>query len=195
MSSGSAHLLGEVAEVQAGYLFRTRIEHDPKGNIPVIQLRDIDTRRLNWSTTARVSLNQKVNPAYFVQPGDVLCAARGNHYRALCLTGEPPPALVSSHLFILRARSQVVLPEFLAWYLNQSTAQTYLDTQAQGSSIRSLSRRVLAQLPVVVPALDLQQKVVQIQRLTDRETALTEQLLGKRRQLIDGLLSKTIQRG
>lgn len=196
MTTGSERPLEELADIQAGYPFRTRIEHDPKGDIPVIQLRDIDRHcHLNWSTVAHISLNQKVKQAYFVHTGDVLCAARGNSYYAAFLSEEIPPALASAHLFILRPRTQEILPEYLAWYINQSTVQTYLEAQAQGSFIRSISRRALAQLPVVVPALDLQKRVVRIQHLADREAALTEQLLEKRRQLIDGLLSKRIQRG
>jgi len=34
---------GDLAEVQMGYPFRSRLEHDPQGDIAVIQMKDIDS--------------------------------------------------------------------------------------------------------------------------------------------------------
>ena len=39
-------ILGDLAEVQMGYPFRSRLEHDPMGEVAVVQMKDIDVANL-----------------------------------------------------------------------------------------------------------------------------------------------------
>ena len=36
-------LLKDIVDIRSGYLFRGRLNNDPKGNVAVIQLRDVNT--------------------------------------------------------------------------------------------------------------------------------------------------------
>ncbi len=49
--------LAELAEIRMGYPFRSRLEHEPDGNVAVIQMKDIDdTDLLHAQDAIRVSL-------------------------------------------------------------------------------------------------------------------------------------------
>src|SRR5262245_36228083 len=54
--------LGNPAEVQMGYPFRSRLEHDPAGEISVIQMKDIDVANL-------VRVDRFVDASRDYQPG------------------------------------------------------------------------------------------------------------------------------
>ena len=53
--------LGELAEIQMGYPFRSRLEHDPQGDVTVIQMKDIDDANLLHADEAiRVTLRARL---------------------------------------------------------------------------------------------------------------------------------------
>ena len=46
-----------------------------------------------------------------------------------------------------------LLPEYLAWWLNQEPSQRYFEQNAEGSQVKSIRRSVLAETPLALPAL------------------------------------------
>ena len=110
--------LKNLADIRVGYSFRTKIEHDPLGVVPVLQIKDL-TRdggiqpdqlpRLQWPTA---------EPPPYLAPGDIVLPARGDHYAAALLP-PGPPAVASSQLFVLTVHNKALLPEYLCWALNR----------------------------------------------------------------------------
>jgi restriction endonuclease S subunit len=71
---------------------------------------------------------------------------------------------------------QRILPEFLAWLMNQPVAQAYLKGQAMGSSIASISKGVLEDLEISIPSIQKQQLILNISRLRNKEIELRQQI-------------------
>ena len=72
----------DLAEIRSGYQFREKVEHDPDGFVPVIQIKDLTSDfQLHTNDLIRVSL-AKSEP-YRVEQGDVLFLARGHRLGAL----------------------------------------------------------------------------------------------------------------
>lgn len=185
--------LKEIAEVLAGYPFRTRVRHDPKGEIAVIQLRNVDDfYRLREEDLARVS-GISVKEEYFLKAGDVLVAAKGGRYSATLIEQEMPKTLAVAHFFVARPKGEGVLSSYLGWYINQGPAQQFLEGRAQGTLTRSISRRALERLPVPMPPVEVQEKVVRVHALAIREEELVEAVRSRRRQLIEAVLLKNIE--
>ena len=63
-------------------------------------------------------------------------------------------------LYILRPRQRVVLPEFVAWAINQPRAQRHFDRFARGTNMRMVPRAVLTGLEIALPDLEVQRRVV-----------------------------------
>jgi restriction endonuclease S subunit len=82
----------------------------------------------------------------------------------------------------------MVNPEFLAWYLNHPTLQSYLDQQAKGSNVRVISRVEAARIPVLLPALAQQKAIVQLHQLRLTETRLLHDLETQKNLLLDTML-------
>ncbi|WP_177421021.1 restriction endonuclease subunit S [endosymbiont of Lamellibrachia barhami] len=188
--------LNTIANIRAGYTFRGRVNEDPTGNIPVLQIKDLKDRvmltgdqlpRINWPDTKRAA-----KEAATVQPGEILLPARGEYYRASILLGDEP-VIATSQLFVLRLTSKKITPEYLNWYLNQSTAQHYFQTHRSGTSMPMLNKQSLGALPVAIPPLSTQEKIVSVQRCWEQEQQLTKQLLANREQMLNGIFQQLLE--
>jgi hypothetical protein len=188
--------LNTIADIRAGHTFRGRIDEDPAGNIPVLQIRDLKDQamltadrlpRINWpseKTGARATAT--------AQPGDILLPARGEYYQASVLQGNEP-VIATSQLFVLRLTSNAITPEYLGWYMNQGAAQNYFLTQRSGTSMSMLNKQSLGALPVVVPPLATQEKIVSVQRCWEQEKRVTEQLLINREKMLKGIFQQLLE--
>lgn len=141
--------LSEVAEVRMGYPFRSRLEHDPAGDLHVVQMKDIDAAdRVQVERTARVSLSG-ASSHHFLQKGDLLFRSRGQTNGAALVTEATEAAVVAAP--ILRIRPRTVLPEFLFWFLNSSFARAQLAGLAAGTSVRMVSAEAVRGLELPLP--------------------------------------------
>ena len=68
--------MADIADIRSGYQFREKVEHDPHGSVPVIQIKDLTSDfQLQTNDLIRVTM-PKMEP-YRVEQGDVLFLARG----------------------------------------------------------------------------------------------------------------------
>ena len=116
-----------------------------------------------------------------VSPENVLLPCRGEYLKAHYFVGHQDqskalPLIVSSQFLILMP-NQNVLPEYLCWYLNQPHVQYELRKESQGSKMPMLSVSTVSQFEVEVPSLDIQQRIIELNRLWEQEQILTQQLL------------------
>jgi restriction endonuclease S subunit len=185
-------LLRDLVTIRSGRLFRGKIEPDPTGHYQVIQIGDIDVeRKLSYQDLTRISLRD-IKPSQLVQKGDVLFISRGMRKHAVAITEELDNVITTSQIFILRPYERL-LPEYLAWYLNQLPAHRYLEEHSSGTNVSLINMEAFGKLPVRTPKLDIQEKIVQIYELSVRERELTELILQKRCALIEMSLLAAIE--
>ena len=179
--------LTKYVEVQAGHPFRGSVPEDPAGNAYALQMRDVSPEGVaDWTALTRTSLDRHKS-AEWLQPGDVVFVARGMRNYALCLDDLPVPAVCSQYFFLLRVKSAALLPEFLAWQINRAPAQRYLAKNDEGSDQLCIRRGVLEALPIVVPPLEQQGRIVALARAAGRERQVLESLMRNREQQLDAL--------
>lgn len=178
-----------ICSIGAGYTARGRLQPTNVGGVPVLQLRDL-------------CLDKPVDPArlecvhldgfqdrHLVQAGDVVFRSRGEHNMAFVLdAGFHEPVVALLPLFILRPKIESILPEYLAWAINQPTAQRYFDSVAQGTNMRMVSRADIDNLDISLPDLDMQRKIVDVDAMAKDEQALMVRLADKRKKLLASIL-------
>lgn len=167
-----------LTEIQSGYPFRGAVvAGPPQCGVAVVQMRDLgeklvpDLREVDWNNAI------SVKPVHLVKFGDVLFRGRGNAPAGYCLRKLPALCIAAAPLLRLRLRSNVLLPEFLAWYLRQKTAQVYFEGNAQGSAMRMVGIDVLENLMIPVIPLEKQQKIIELVELFERERELAQKLI------------------
>jgi restriction endonuclease S subunit len=121
--------------------------------------------------------------------------ARGSRNLAFVLRGVPATTVASNHFYIVRAKSATVLPEYLAWFVNQPSAQGHLTGKAQGTTMMLVPKEAFESLEVDLPPLDVQRAIVELAELRQRERALVQNLECKRDTLIRALSLRAIARG
>lgn len=186
--------LRDICSVQIGYTARSRLEPALEG-VPVIQLRDLtQDGAVDPDQLVRVRLAEPAD-RYAVSAGDVLFRSRGDLNLAVALDARfVEPAIAVLPLMILLPRTSVVLPEYLAWAINQPATQRYFDVSARGTSLRMVSKASLEDLQLDLPDLETQRLIVTVADLAAREAELLRQLAKLKRDHIDRLLAEHAHR-
>jgi hypothetical protein len=198
------HKLKDIAEVSLGYQHREKVSHIVHGTHRLIQGKDVvKTESLSsgidqpagWRI-ATYNLD-RVTPKgdagrYSLRPGDVLFVSRGTTNIAVPLneqTVRPFPEnwddLIAAYTFyLLRPNLDCVLPEYLAWFINQPPAQAYLTQQARGTLVKLMPKSLFEELEVPLPPLLVQRQVMQIEHLRAHEEGLLKRLIAARQRLV-----------
>lgn len=176
-SNAPARTLSALASVRAGYPFRSAIPENQDGDVRVVQMRDVRRERVAWPGVVRTSLPRlpAAQDPQWLRPGDVLFVFRGTRYFAVALRDVPEKAVASTQFMVVRVSDQgLLLPEFLAWQLNQASAQAYFQQLAQGTAQRSLRRGAIEAVSIAVPPIEDQRYIATITEAFRRERDLME---------------------
>lgn len=204
MTHSALYKLGDIAEIAIGYQHRERVSHVEHGTHRLIQGKDIvrseeladdSDHQSGWRVLTQEldRVTPKGNAGrYRIQPGDLLFVSRGTTNIAVPLVEpfvKPMPfdwdTLIPAYVFyILRPDHQRVLPEYLAWFINQRPAQAFLARHSRGTLVKLLPKSVFEELEVPVPPLEKQRLIVELEHLRAREEFLLKQLADARRRLV-----------
>lgn len=203
--------INDIVAASIGYQHREPIEQSSVGSCRAIQIKDIDRDgrfaeffptpapyRL-W-TGSLYSVTPKGDAErYRVHPGDVLFLSRGHRNFAIPMSPayvQPFPEswkdiIALYYFYILQIKTpQTITPEYLAWYINQSAAQKYFETNARGSHMKMVPLEVFNGLEVAVPPLATQKKIVELEQLRQKEEKALTQLMSARKKLIQSVSFK-----
>lgn len=182
-------LLPNICEIRSGYTARGRLEVAQSGGVLAIQLGDVSPEG-GVQVEHLTRLQIEVPPdRYFVRAGDVLFRSRGEKTTAAAIPQEfPEAALALLPLIVLRPQHGSLLPEYLAWAINQAPAQRHLEASARGTSMRMIPRSAFDDLNIDVPDLHAQRLIVETAELAGRERELASEIADKRHQLVHAAL-------
>ena len=153
--------LKDIAEVIAGYSFRTALRSKENASLFVLQAKNI----LDNSTVDEENLDgidfENYRSKAIVKKGDVVISSRGS-FRTGLVSLEAKNIIAASSVYILRLKKETVLPEYLAIYLNSSEGQKQLIESATGAAIKTIRRSDLENISVVVPSIETQEKIIRL---------------------------------
>jgi hypothetical protein len=180
--------LGQLASIRMGYPFRSRLEHDAAGAIAVVQMKDIDDASvLHVEGAVRLDL-AGVKEHHFIKRGDLVFRSRGRTNSAALISADIGPAVLAAPMLLIRPLQ--VLPEYLLWYINLPAIQSLLAAQAEGTSVRMISKAALEALEISAPSRRKQQQIVEVSALAAAEQALLRQIAQEKKRLADGILMR-----
>ena len=140
-------LLSELASIKTGVFAKPARD----GEILYLQVGDLnDDGSLKEVLYPCLHMEKKLK-GHLIQPGDVLFARSSKIIATMYERNEP--AVASTSFFVIRMNGDsVVLPEYLAWYMNCPDAQKQLQGNAAGTSAMvSISKTALAALGIEIP--------------------------------------------
>lgn len=169
-----AYTLAELATIQSGIYGKAANDAD----LVYLQARHFDAHGHLAVEELYAELSSKdVGEQHLLKDGDVLFAAKGGKNFAALYEAHNPPAVASTTFFVIRLKTNLLLPAYLCWFLNHAEVMQKLTSSAKGTSVPAIGKSALVDLKVLCPPLEIQQLIAQIDRLSQRATAIQEQLL------------------
>ena len=175
--------LKNIAAVQTGYTFRTRLESLPTGSVAVIQMKDLSGDRVDCSRLLRTEIDE-LKDNHRVRLGDLVFRSRGTVTTSAILLDDTGEAVVSAPLLRIRVTDEHCLPQYLNWFINQPPAQAFLASHAKGTAQQMISKEALDDMDIPLPSMEHQRTIVELAALSEKEQSLMNTLSGKRKQLV-----------
>lgn len=101
----------------------------------------------------------RLDPRKKLRTGDVLLSRFGTIGKVAIVSNSAMGAVPSNGLIILRPRDTRLDPHFLTAYLASAECQAWLQSRTRGVAIHHLSARLLNELPIPLPPLQVQQRI------------------------------------
>jgi hypothetical protein len=176
--------LGNISAIQVGYQSREGIRAHPDGSHFLLQARDFNNlHQVDWSNLSRFTPAGSTIKSE-IRQGDVLFLAKGQDNFAYSVARSVNHVLAANSFYILRPNKAMILPDYLAWWLNQKHAQEYIKLNRSGSSLPFLSVSALSCLEVPIPNFEMQRKIGDLELLRKKEADLLGLYLSKKSALI-----------
>lgn len=177
----------DIAQIQMGFQIRRQEDNGADGRYPIIQIKDIgEDNRVDLENLDTVATKGPVE-RYRVNRGDVLFQTRGRRFAAIPIVDDLHDTLATYVFFIIQPDPDMIRSEYLAWYINQAPAQTYLEKTAVGTVHRMVKKKGLEELEVDLPPLKTQETIVRLENLRQQEEATMKRIADLRKSLLQGI--------
>ena len=194
--------LQNIATIKAGHPFRGKIPEVDAGDTRVVQVRDVDDNgSILWDKLIRTNITGRKMPEY-LQEGDIIFAARGHKNFAAYVDKSTANAVCAPHYFLIRvnqdslatniASSPKVISAFIAWQLNQKPAKKYFKNISQGTAVNSIHRTLLAETPLTIPSIEIQQTTVALANAHIKEQQTLQALIASRNAQMEGIAKRLL---
>ncbi len=181
--------LKNLATVQTGYSFRSRLDASENGELSVIQMKDLlADNTVSCNDLLKIAMSE-VKSHHLVRMGDLVFRSRGLITSSAIMCDDPGPAVVAAPLLRIRVKDTGrVLPEYLNWFLSQRDAQAFFASQATGTAQKMVGKEVIEDLEVFLPPLAKQKAIIELAALSDCEAGLLRTIAEKKAQYVSNLL-------
>jgi len=167
----------ECADVRPGYSAKGAIVNESGGILQIITAQHV-TKGEPYRYVDGHSLlitPPKFYEKYLVTSGDILFMSRGSNNYAVLVEEVPQPAIAPLTFFIIRPK-QNVIPEYLAWCLNQDIVKAQLNEIRTGAGTPMIPSSALRNITIPLPPLAVQKRIADFGRLQTQEKKLLRQL-------------------
>ncbi|WNO07773.1 restriction endonuclease subunit S [Teredinibacter sp. KSP-S5-2] len=185
--------LKNLAHIRNGYTFREKINESANGNVHVLQIKDLRKQLIEHKQNQLMAhrlprINWHGNHKTLLPPNSIVVPARGDHYQSAYFLGNTG-VLPTSHILVVTIKKKQVNPAYLCWAVNQPGAQHFLYTESRGTKIPRLSKNSLGLLTIQLPPIEVQEKIIHIQQLWEKEQCSQKNLQKNREKQIHGVFN------
>jgi restriction endonuclease S subunit len=177
----------EIATVRSGVYTKEQSE----GEVYYLQVNSFEreVEGINLSTP-KVAMSDKID-SHLLEEGDIIMTAKGTSNFSVVFKGEVGKAVASSSFLVLRIKDKAVLnPDYLCWILNREDSLCFFRTNARGTSMPSISKSIVENFEIEIPAMQIQKKIVSIAKLRKQEQQIAKELFLLRSKLIEKQLTE-----
>jgi type I restriction enzyme S subunit len=127
-----------------------------------------------------------------LRTGDLLTARTG-YPGTTCLVSKKYDGSQSFTTLITRPQSNLIMSDFLCFYINSEIGQLFFETNKIGGGQKNVNAGTLKKMPIIVPAQSEQTAIAKALSDTNAWIKSLEQLLTKKRQIKQGALQELLK--
>lgn len=191
--------IGQLCEVIRGTSFRLGLSKQIDGDFAVVSPTDIsEFGAIKWAQLYKIHLS-KIDERLVLKEGDILFPTKGKNIRPTVISLEQKPKnllkIVPSDLFfIVRIKDSRLTISYLDWYLKQSSARRFIQSNAaQGSQVLMITQKGFSELKIPLPSLEKQKQIVELANLAAKEEELSHKIFLNKRKVVNQLLMSSIE--
>ncbi len=187
--------IGEIFQIQSGY--QERIDYDKYDNkeYKLIQGKNINKdNSINWSHLDTINLNRDYKN-YIIKKGDMLLQARGSKHSFVLIDKDEENTIAGHTFYVLRLKSEEVLPEYLWIILNSNGVRTQIDKIAGGAIISFITKSNLSNIDIPIPCIEEQRTIINLYNVIEKKRRIIDTLSSKYDKIIIGILNEKIFKG
>jgi len=171
-------------------------DQDPNGDVRLIQLADIgDGRFINKSSRYLTSQKAKDLKCTYLHPGDILIARMPEPLGRACIfPGVEKPSISVVDVCIIHTGKNVDRV-WLTATINSQHFRGEIVSRSSGTTRTRISRKNLAQIKILLPQFEEQQKIAAILSSVDDAIQATQAVIDQTRRVKQGLLQQLLTRG
>lgn len=182
--------LGDVAVIQTGVAKNKASEGAPHER-PYLSVANVKDGHLDLATVKTIRVADHAVERFALRDGDVLFCEGGDADkvgRGTVWRDEIPGCLHQNHVFAVRTDLTRLLPEFLSYYRAGTMGRRYfLGAAKQTTNLASINSSQLRAMPVPLPPVEVQQRVVRILAAIERSMAAEASVLDATRRVKDAV--------
>lgn len=183
--------LSDFTDIQFGIYLRP----DKTGDVIYLQGRNFDNNGILKESEPLQYIHYSPSLEKGVlKHNDILFTAKGARNTASLFKEMGKPTIASSIFFVIRIKEIILSPEYLALFLNLNITQNYfLVKRGVGTTIPSIKKFDLEDLIVDIPPVDVQEKLVSLNLLCEKEKQLLTDIVNKKEILYQSLFNKVVK--
>jgi hypothetical protein len=148
-------------EITERFQYGHSVSPTENGNTALLRITDLQGGEVDWQAVARAVAPPDVAEKLRLNDGDLLIARTGSSAGKIFRVELPPPdAIFASYLIRVVVKPELVLPEFLYYYLQTTGYLERVKESATGSAQPNINTSILGELVIPVPPLSQQREVV-----------------------------------
>lgn len=162
--------LEKVASIQTG-IAKGKTVNGCGVTLPYLRVANVQDGHVDLSVIKEITVEQSEVLRYSLRDGDVLFTEGGDFDklgRGTVWHNEISPCLHQNHVFAVRPKAAVLLPEFLAFQAASRYGRRYFqESSKQSTNLASINSTQLKNFPVLLAPIKEQGKIVEVLRTWD----------------------------
>lgn len=112
-----------------------------------------------------------------VKTNDLLISCSGTVGKVTIISKDDPKGIISQALLILRVDEKKIIPEYLKYFFSSPQGYNSIVSRSTGSVQVNISKReVIEQIPILLPSLIEQKKVINILQCIDKKIEINKMI-------------------
>lgn len=188
-------LLKYLGKVSTGVTIRESVDSSVNGDTRLLQIKDLPKNETEFSAKHLPTVNWEsgATPQY-LKRDSIIVTGRGEAKAYLFTGNESDKVMISSVLINIELETGLITPEFLVWYINNTTsAQKHFAINSRDMILPMTSIATVKSLPITIPSLEQQQDILELEYFAKQEQLAFQRMSRLRREFNKSASEKILQ--